>query len=96
MFFEDGYSALDALDDNDDGWLAGAELEGLALWRDANRNGVSDAGEVETLAARGVVALATSADGLDGISLKRSNGVVLRDARTLPTFDWVTSPTPQQ
>jgi hypothetical protein len=96
MFFEDGYAALDALDDNDDGWLSGAELEGLSLWRDGDRDGVSDAGEVETLATRGIAALATRADGIDGLALTRSNGAVLSDGHTLPTFDWVASPTPRQ
>jgi len=96
VFFEDGYAALDALDDNDDGWLSGGELEGLSLWRDGNRNGVSDSGEVETLSARGVTALATHADGIDGLSLTCSNGAVLADGRTLPTFDWVASPTPER
>lgn len=94
MFFEDGYAALDALDESGDGWLAGAELESLALWRDANRNGTSDAGEIESLAQRGVLAIATRADGLDGLSPMRSNGVVLTDGRTLPTFDWIAAPLP--
>jgi hypothetical protein len=96
MFFEDGYAALDALDDNDDGWLSGAELEGLSLWRDSNRDGVSDAGEVATLAIRGIAALATHADGIDGLALTRSNGAVLSDGRMLPTFDWIASPMPRQ
>jgi hypothetical protein len=95
MFFEDGYSALDALDENGDGWLCGAELESLSLWRDSNRNGVSDAGEVLTLSERGVTALATRANNLDGISPMRTNGVVLVDGTTRPTFDWIASPVTQ-
>ena len=46
MLFADGYCALDSLDDNRDGQLAGKELTGLALWHDHNTNGVSDPGEV--------------------------------------------------
>jgi hypothetical protein len=95
MFFEDGYSALDALDEDGDGWLSGSELESLSLWRDSNRNGVSDAGEVLTLAERGVTALATRADNIDGISPMRTSGVVLADGTTRPTFDWIASPVAQ-
>ena len=41
--------ALAALDDNGDGVLSGKELDGLALWHDANGNGVCDPGEVKPL-----------------------------------------------
>jgi len=49
MFWENGYNALSALDDNRDGLLAGKELEGLAIWQDLNHNGISDRGEVKPL-----------------------------------------------
>ena len=41
--------ALDALDGDGDGWLVDAELEGLALRRDVERDGVSDPGGPRTL-----------------------------------------------
>jgi hypothetical protein len=94
MFFEDGYAALDALDADRDGWLTGAELEGLALWCDVDRDGVSDPGEVESLAARRIAALAARADGFDGISPMRSRGAALADGGELPTFDWIAAPVP--
>ena len=49
MFWANGYEALSSLDDNQDGKLSGRELNGLALWRDLNSNGVADAGEVKTI-----------------------------------------------
>src|SRR5438445_365240 len=35
-FWDDGYQALAALDDNGDGLLTGKELNGLAIWHDKN------------------------------------------------------------
>ncbi len=42
MFWNNGYAPLAALDDDRDGILTGKELAGLALWRDANGNGVAE------------------------------------------------------
>jgi hypothetical protein len=56
-FWEHGYEALASLDNNGDGRLAGAELAGLAIWRDVNANGVSEPGEVKPLANWGIVSL---------------------------------------
>ncbi len=92
MFFEDGYHALEALDVDGNGWLTGSELEGLSVWRDADRDGHSSASEVQTLGERGIVALATTADGIDGLSPTCSRGVMFSDNALRPTFDWVTSP----
>jgi hypothetical protein len=41
-----GYEALGTLDTNKDGEISGGELDTLSLWFDANRDGVSDEGEV--------------------------------------------------
>ena len=41
-----GYEALGTLDTNHDGKISGNELDPLSLWFDANRDGVSDDGEV--------------------------------------------------
>ena len=57
LFWENGYHALRALDDNGDGVLRGAELSGLAVWQDVNSNGASEPGEVRSLAAADIVAL---------------------------------------
>jgi hypothetical protein len=90
VFWKNGYEALSSLDDNHDGMLTGAELEGLAAWQDVNGNGVSDPGEVTPLRALGVEGLSTdgytNADGL----LYNRHGLWLRDGSSRPTFDWVT------
>lgn len=92
MFWRDGYAALDALDDNRDGRLTGAELDGLAAWRDANQNGVSDPGEVESLTSIGVAGISARWDEKDGASPMNRLGLKLRDGRVLPTWDWMVEP----
>ena len=96
MFFDDGYAALDALDDNRDGWIRGPERRGLAVWFDRNSNGVSEAGEVQPLAAHGIAALAVRATGVEDGCPAAPNGLVLGDGTVLPTYDWITSPAPDQ
>lgn len=87
-FWPDGYSAMAALDDDGDGLLRGAELAGLAIWRDANADGVSDPGEVRPVGAWGVVALRVDALRADGQEPFHPEGVVLQGGRTRPTWDW--------
>lgn len=88
MFWRDGYAAMAALDDNHDGWLAGHELAGLALWFDRNQDGVSGPGEVIPLAQTPVVGLATMATDTEQGSPRSAAGLRLRDGTTLPTWDW--------
>ena len=90
LFWENGYQALTALDDNGDGELRGHELEGLALWHDVNRNGVSDPGEVHPLDAWNIVALSTrhDIDEENAIYIASSpSGVTFTDGSTRPTYD---------
>jgi hypothetical protein len=95
MFWQNGYEALAALDDNRDGQLAGRELDGLALWRDANGNGVSETGEVKPLSAYNIAALSCRFERdtrhPDRIAYS-SRGVTFTDGRTRPTFDLVLHP----
>src|SRR5258708_18304500 len=88
MFWENGYQALAALDDDRDGWLKGPELKGLALWFDRNQNGIADPGEVIPIEEAGVEALAVTADA----ALMNPSGVRMKDGRVLPTWDWVVTP----
>lgn len=88
VFWRDGFEALRALDDNRDGELSGAELGGLALWRDANGDGVSQADEVRPVAEHGVVALATTAQTTRPGLITASAGVRFEDGRTRPLYDW--------
>jgi tetratricopeptide (TPR) repeat protein len=88
-FWGTGYDALAALDDDGDGVLRGRELDGLALWHDANGNGVCDPGEVRPLAAYGIVALSCRCERVkdrDCIALSRG-GVVFADGSKRNTYD---------
>lgn len=92
MFWSNGYAPLAALDDDRDGLLSGDELAGLALWHDANGNGVADPGEVKPVSAHGIVALSSKWQTLDGNTDKIAfspDGVVFRDGQTRPSFDLV-------
>lgn len=95
LFWEHGYAALSSLDDDGDGQLRGGELRGLALWHDANGDGVADRGEVRSLESYGIVALSCrherDAAHPDRIAFSRA-GVTFRDGRTRPTFDLVLKP----
>ena len=92
MFFNDGYEALRTLDDNSNGWIEGAETKGLAIWRDANGNGISDKGEVLPLRQTGVEALAVQAEqGAAGV-LQNAQGARMKGGATRPTYDWIAEP----
>jgi len=90
LFWQNGYQALQSLDDNGDGTLTGKELEGLALWRDSNSNGVSETGEVKPLADWGIVALSCRHEvnntHPDYVATS-PRGVTFEDGRTRPTYD---------
>jgi hypothetical protein len=90
LFWETGYDALASLDDNCDGVLAGDELKGLAIWHDANGDGVCDPGELKPLSEYGIVAVSCRFERhpnhLDSIAFS-PEGVTFRDGRTRPTFD---------
>ena len=90
MLFSDGYRALNSLDDNRDGQLAGKELSGLALWHDRNTNGVSDPGEVTPIDETNVRAIATdTTDKVNGLHPMHAQGVTLNDGTRRPSWDWV-------
>ena len=52
--WDDGYKALAALDRNGDKKLTEAEIRGLALWFDENKDGVSQFGEVSPVGDAGI------------------------------------------
>jgi hypothetical protein len=91
-FWDDGYQALAALDDNGDGVLTGKELAGLAIWHDKNGDGICDPDEVKPLADWGIVALSCRAEvdrsHRDRI-LYAPRGVFFRDGSVRPTWDIV-------
>jgi tetratricopeptide (TPR) repeat protein len=90
MFWENGYQALGALDDDGDAVLKGKELHGLAIWQDVNANGVCEPGEVKPVASWGVVAISCryvrDAKHPDRIAYS-PEGVYFRDGSTRPTYD---------
>jgi len=92
IFWRDGYAALDALDDNRDGWLSGDELKGLAVWIDRNGNGVSDAGEVMSVESMGVTGISARWNETEGASPMNRMGIRLRDGRVVGSWDWVADP----
>ena len=90
LFWDDGYDAMRALDNNDDDALRGRELEGLAIWRDANRNGVADRGEVQSLAAWGIVGLSCQhivPEDDPALAAWSPSGVTFANGHTRPTYD---------
>jgi hypothetical protein len=92
IFWRDGYAALDALDDNRDGRLSGAELHGLAVWFDRNGDGVAEAGEVVPIEELGIDSIDVRRTGFDGESACNRGGLMMKDGRVLPTYDWVAHP----
>lgn len=89
MLWRDGYQALDALDNDRNGLLEADELRGLAVWRDANANGVSDAGEVVPVERLGIAAIVTHSTGRTDGCPSNPHGLRFLDGRTLPTYDWI-------
>ena len=88
LFWNNGYEPLAALDNDHNGWLEGAELQGIAVWFDRNGNGVSDSGEVVSLSSLGIKRIAARSAGLaDGVPANPA-GIQLRDGSSLATFDW--------
>lgn len=88
VFWSDGFEALRALDDNRDGELTGGELGGLALWRDENRNGASDPGEVMPVNVHGIAALSVRGQTTRPGLITAPNGVRFEDGRTRALYDW--------
>lgn len=86
--WSNGYEPLALLDDNSDGWLKGRELEGLAVWVDANSNGISEPGEVIPLPSLGVDRIAAQATGRSENTPFNPHGIQLQNGRFLPTYDW--------
>jgi hypothetical protein len=88
VFWSDGFEALRSLDDNGDGALTGPELGGLALWRDANANGVSDPGEVASVAAYGIVRLVVRGRQERRGLISAEDGVRFESGEARPLYDW--------
>ncbi len=89
VFWDTGYQALAALDDNQDGWLTGEELTGIAVWHDVNSNGVSEPGEILGFSALNIKRIAVYPNmQLDRVPGHRT-GIQFNDGHTAPTYDWM-------
>jgi hypothetical protein len=95
MCFENGYDVLTALDDDQNGWLQREELSGLGMWTDRNGDAISQAGEVTPIEQSEVIGICTSGDEIDGVSPCNRSGLLLRDGRRLPTYDWTLYDAPE-
>jgi hypothetical protein len=92
IFWDHGFAPLAALDDDFDGRLSGSELEKIAVWNDANENGVSEPGEIHSLKSRGIESLSTSyRTDRDGI-LTSACGIRHHDGTCRRVYDFVARP----
>jgi hypothetical protein len=89
IFWQDGYAALEALDDDRDGVLRGPELRGLALWKDLNSDGVSDPGEVRSVDAFGITAISCTGQTFTGDMKGNPRGITFDNGTTLPSYGWI-------
>ena len=74
---------------NSDGVISGPELAALALWRDANADGISDPGEVRPVADYGITTLSTHGQPHDAGFPFCPKGVGFKDGTTRPTYDLI-------
>ncbi|MGC4016820.1 MAG: hypothetical protein QM755_20250 [Luteolibacter sp.] len=91
IFWENGFRALAMLDENHDGMLSGAELDGLAVWTDADGDGISTKAEVLPVSELPIRSIATREDGCEGIHPLSREGVTMGDGSTRPVWDWTTN-----
>ncbi|MBX9670302.1 MAG: tetratricopeptide repeat protein [Candidatus Obscuribacterales bacterium] len=94
IFWKDGYEALSALDSDNDGFVRGAEAQDLKIWSDSNQNGISEAGEVRTLAECSIEALSCRASQAPNGMLHSERGVVFTSGATGTTYDWLVNQVP--
>ena len=86
--FASGAAALASLDSNHDGVIDhnDAAFDSLLIWKDANANGISDAGELSNLAQNGITSISattTSAVGeIDGQAVAGSGTFQMADGTT--------------
>jgi len=87
VFWNNGYDAMASLDDNGDSKLKGNELRYLALWHDRNQNGISESGEVRSLADHGIVELDCTFTTNNSHLHHNPRGVTYSDGHTRPSCD---------
>lgn len=72
-----GYAELAEWDSNGDGIVSADDIAfaDLQIWRDANENGITDAGELHALAAFGITAFSLNAQATN---ITTANGTIIR------------------
>lgn len=89
----DGFEALCMLDGTGDGVVEGDELQGIALWHDADRSGASDPTEMMSLESVGIAGLRCDARRVDsgrggnGAHLLIEGGVLLASGDEAQLWD---------
>lgn len=80
----DGFTKLETLDANMDGKIdaADAAFSDLRVWRDFNQNGVSEAGELFTLAQLGITQISVQTQDATGTNAGHDLGVTSSFTRT--------------
>lgn len=92
IFRNTGYEALAALDDDGNAVLEGNELNGIRAWFDTNSDAISSNNEIRDLAELGIVGIKVRPSGQDGEHPTCDKGLLLKDGKTLPTWDWMAKP----
>jgi hypothetical protein len=95
IFWRDGYEPMRMLDDDGDGRLSGAELDGVCVWRDVDRDGVCGAAEVTPAADYGVAWIAVASNRAEDGVPANDLGIGFVDGATRPTYDWTPRPAPE-
>ncbi len=73
--YKHGFEKLSLVQDaNQDGWIEGAELEGLFLWVDSNSDGTMQPAEMRTLDEYGIVRISTDHNNFVGRFITRDGG----------------------
>ena len=80
--YETGYEKLSLYDKNGDMKVNGEELNDLAIWQDANGNGIADAGEVKSVKSLGITSINVEFNKENFVSSFERNG------QTYKMWDW--------
>lgn len=89
VFWQDGYEAMSALDDDGNGWLEGPELDDLEVWQDADGDGRSRPEELLSLPSLGIVGLRCSGQQHPLGFPYSPGGVRYADGGSGDSYDWM-------